>query len=584
MSIPKDNSIYGNILNITFIAIVTVVIASLFRKFLLSQLENQVVWITFYPAAMVAAVFGGIYSGILSSILTIITVVYFWSFFTSTPFLPPSHVSTINIIVFFFNCFLISVIAEYSRLQRRKSEKNRIKAEEASNTKSIFLANMSHEIRTPLNAILGFSQVLLRNPSLTEEEKKQVKLIYNSGNHLLTIINDILDISKIEFGQLEISNVKFNFFKLLNDMDNMFSSRAKENNILFSVNYNEATPKYIVSDEKRLRQILVNFLGNAFKFTDKGSIVLDVYTKKQKGCLYNINITIRDSGTGIKKEELDKIFDNFYQGSNSRAGTGLGLSITKKLVGSLGSSIKVESNLGLGSNFSFDINVKGLQPEKNEVDKEFIYVYKNDLPNPYKVLIVDDILDNITLLETLLKNINFEVHTALSAEEGIKKFCQTNFDIIFMDILLPDLNGNEVIKKIRDKKEIKQPIIIGVSASIFKEEIKDVLKAGADDFLPKPINIDSLYSLLEKWLNLNLTKVDINLCETPNDSVPTLKISKEQKEQFFKAIDEGEFLLIGTLIDEISDENKAYKTILREALDYFDYIKIKKIIGCAEEK
>lgn len=582
MNKEKSNKT-AKIFNMISIAIGAVIIASFFRKFLLYQLENQVVWITFYPATMAASVFGGFISGVIAAILSVIIVLYYWSFFTVLPFLPSGHVSTINIIVFLFNSILISLIAEYSRIQRKKSEENRIKAEEANNAKTIFLANISHEIRTPLNAILGFSQILLRNPSLTEDEKKQVKLINTSGNHLLTLINDILDISKIEFGKMEIINNKFDFIKLIHDVENMFTIRAKEKNIEFFVEFNKETPKYIVSDEKKIKQILVNLLGNAIKFTDTGSVTLNIHTEKDKGSLYKITFTISDTGIGIRKEEIDKIFDNFFQASNSRNGTGLGLSITKKIIVNLNSDIKVESALGKGSKFSFCIEVKGLLEELNNPNQDLIYKYKNMSDETYKALIVDDILDNIILLETLLKNLNFQVHSALSAEEGIKKADNNNFDVIFMDILLPDLNGNEVIKRIRSNTNKKQPIIIGVSASIFKEEIKDVLDAGADDFLSKPINIDDLCLLLIKYLKLNLVKIDITLDESNILPEKSFEITDELKEKFLKAIEEGEFLKISTLIEELGDNDKQFKIQLREALDFFDYERIKEIIDSSKK-
>lgn len=245
---------------------------------------------------------------------------------------------------------------------------------------------------------------------------------------------------------------------------------------------------------------------------------------------------------------------------------------------SLNSEIIVESSIGKGSRFSFCLEVKGLVEESHDFNQNMIYKYKNLTNYTFKALIVDDILDNIILLETLLKNLDLQVHTALSAEEGIKKTDNNDFDIIFMDILLPDLNGNEVIKRIRSNTDKKQPIIIGVSASIFKEEIKDVLSAGADDFLSKPINIDELYSILVKWLKLTLVKTDIELEGKNNLSEKILKISPELKKAFLCAIDEGEFLKISTLIEELADEDKEFKIQLREALDFFDYEKIKEII------
>lgn len=569
-------------LKIFSISLVSIIIAGLFRKFLLSSLENQVVWITFYPAVMAASIFGGFFSGFFSSLLTIILVVYDWRFFTDKPFLSDDKISMINIFVFLVNCCLMSAISEYSIQQRKKSEEHRLKAESANRTKSAFLANMSHEIRTPLNAILGFSQVLLRSPLISYEDKTQIKIINDSGNHLLTIINDILDISKVESGQIKVQNEKFNLFALLEDIKNLFFNKANEKNLIFNVNYNNITPKYIVSDIQKIRQILVNLLGNAFKFTDNGTVSLSLFTEKYENSPYSITFKVQDTGIGIKEEEIVKIFDNFYQASNSRAGTGLGLSISKKMVEMLDSKIYVKSRVNEGTAFTFTLNVDGFVKDDEDISgKEKTFIYKNNSDRRVKTLIVDDIAENITLLSALLKNIKADVYTASTAEEGINKFEHMDFDIIFMDILLPDLSGNEVIKEIRRNTRRNRPIVVGVSASIFKEEIQGVLDAGADDFLPKPIKVDALYILLNKYLDLNLVKEEVNFSsKLPNISVNLEKIimPHELKAKFYEAIEQGDFIWIGDLIEEIDDEYLDIKNKLKEYLDNFDYIKIKELL------
>lgn len=569
-------------LKIFSISLVSIIIAGLFRKFLLSSLENQVVWITFYPAVMAASIFGGFFSGFFSSLLTIILVVYDWRFFTDKPFLSDDKISMINIFVFLVNCCLMSAISEYSIQQRKKSEEHRLKAESANRTKSAFLANMSHEIRTPLNAILGFSQVLLRSPLISYEDKTQIKIINDSGNHLLTIINDILDISKVESGQIKVQNEKFNLFALLEDIKNLFFNKANEKNLIFNVNYNNITPKYIVSDIQKIRQILVNLLGNAFKFTDNGTVSLSLFTEKYENSPYSITFKVQDTGIGIKEEEIVKIFDNFYQASNSRAGTGLGLSISKKMVEMLDSKIYVKSRVNEGTAFTFTLNVDGFVKDDEDISgKEKTFIYKNNSDRRIKTLIVDDIAENITLLSALLKNIKADVYTASTAEEGINKFEHMDFDIIFMDILLPDLSGNEVIKEIRRNTRRNRPIVVGVSASIFKEEIQGVLDAGADDFLPKPIKVDALYILLNKYLDLNLVKEEVNFSsKLPNISVNLEKIimPHELKTKFYEAIEQGDFIWIGDLIEEIDDEYLDIKNKLKEYLDNFDYIKIKELL------
>jgi len=421
-----------------------------------------------------------------------------------------------------------------------------------------------------------------------EDDKKHLRIINNSGDHLLCIINDILDISKVESGQVEVEISKFNLFAVLEDIKNMFFHKGNEKGIIFNVNYNTETPKYIFSDSKKLRQVIVNLLGNAFKFTDEGAISLTLFSKKIDENNFSICFQIEDTGIGIKSEEKDKIFDNFYQASNSRAGTGLGLSITRNFIELLGSKISVESELYRGTTFIFTLEVEGIAEQNDKTLEGLeVYTYVNDSERRIKVLIVDDVVENIELLSTLLKNIKADVYTGVNAEEGLNVFDRLDFDIIFMDILLPDLNGKEVIKIIRKNRDRKAPIIIGISASIFKDDMQEVIDAGADDFIPKPIKVEDVYVLLNKHLDLNLRKVDTNTVENPSQQtvdISLISLEDSLKVKLFDAIAQGDFFSIGTLIDEISDDYEDFKKNLKEYLDNFDYVSIKDMVEKAGTK
>lgn len=478
---------------------------------------------------------------------------------------------------------ILGTLYDISNLIQIQEELEQAKknAEEANKAKSAFLANMSHEIRTPLNAILGFSQVLMRNPLLSSEDKKQIKIINKSGDHLLSLINDILDIAKVESGCIELNKEKFNLSLLLEDIKNMFTHRASEKNISFNINYNLATPRYIYSDSKKLKQIIVNLLGNAFKFTDEGGVTLNVYSELSIDNMVKLAFSVEDTGIGMKKYEVTKIFDNFYQASNSRAGTGLGLSITKNLVELLGASISVESELYKGTSFKFTITSEQILDSESEDTREEWGVYQNTSDTTIRVLIIDDVMENVELLTTVIKEIGGIVYSANNAEEGLTIYDRLDFDIIFTDILLPDLNGKEIIKKIRLYKDRKQPVIIGISASTFKEDIHEVIEAGADAFLPKPISVKNVYNLLNENFKLGIIEVEPEKNSLQvEESLENFSLDLETINKLREGIETGDFIELKNIIQSI--ENYNLKTKLIEYLDNFDYESISVILNNIE--
>lgn len=463
-------------------------------------------------------------------------------------------------------------ITDFIAIQR-ELEVAKVEAENSNKAKSLFLANMSHEIRTPLNAILGFAQVLLKNPGISNTAKDQISIINRSGEHLLTLINDILDISKVESGKVEVETNSFNIKVLLADIKNMFFHKANERNLEFSINYPKDLPTYLVGDSKKLKQVIVNLLGNSFKFTDEGSIHLTLSHEDLSDRKSLLTFKVEDTGTGISKNELDHVFDKFYQASNSRSGTGLGLSITKNLINIMGGDIEAESKLYEGTTFTFYIEFEIDSTKSNESTNKEISISSGNNLNT-KILIVDDILENVTLLTTILKNIGIDVYSGTTASEGLYLFDRLDFDLIFMDIKLPDLDGKEVIKKMRMYKEKKQPIIIGISASTFEEDIESVLESGANDFIPKPMKLDSLYELLEKYLDIQIfeTQNKQEKKETPEEVA--YDFSPEFKENFLLAIEQGDFFQMSEFIEKLEDEQT--KSKLKSYLDNFDYDKLRE--------
>ena len=476
---------------------------------------------------------------------------------------------------------VLGTIYEITDLVKIQKELEEAKTEaiNSNKAKSLFLANMSHEIRTPLNAILGFAQILMNKSDISEENKNQIGIIHRSGEHLLSLINDILDISKVEAGKMEVKNEKFNLHLILKDIKNMFAGSAAKNNLKFVVNYKDNLPSYFIGDSKKIKQVIVNLLGNSFKFTDEGSIHLNVHHEELNEKKCRIYFHIRDTGVGISEEDLHKIFDKFYQAGNARTGTGLGLTITKNIIDMLGGEIKVQSELYKGTDFFISFDMERCEDSSEEHEKIRIFSKNINVEENYnhKILVVDDVMENISLLKSILGEIGIDVYTANNASEALLLFERLNFDMIFMDIKLPDLDGREVIKKMRAFEKEKEPFIVGISASTFEDDIQSVVSAGADDFISKPFTLQKIYEILGNYLPI---KVYDNIEEDTEVEVQKAFsiVSHELQDKLFEAIDQGDFFGISDLIEEIDDKYSDFKDKCRKILDKFDYEELKNII------
>ena len=393
-------------------------------------------------------------------------------------------------------------------IQKEENLKNALKdAEFANNSKSIFLANMSHELRTPLNAILGFTSLLEKSNNTNVQEKENLLTIKNSGNHLLSIINEILELSKIEVGKIEITNNDFDLYSMIDDIKMMFISRFEAKKLIFEIIIDDNVPQFILSDQQRLKQILINLFGNALKFTQKG------YVKGTVKYRYNqLYFTVEDSGMGISKENQKKIFKPFEQiDSNkfTKNGTGLGLAITKELISLLGGRIDVKSELNKGSLFSFSIRFKPSDVKQMDfkISQEITYK-KQDMQ--LTILVVDDISENRNLLVQILKQYDIQTIEAKDGNEALKVFQNFEIDLVFMDIIMPNLNGYETIKIMKKDDRLKSIPIVVVSANVFEEDKKKALDLGIDSFLPKPINDESVMKLVRKYTqNISFSKEEI---------------------------------------------------------------------------
>ena len=414
-------------------------------------------------------------------------------------------------------------------------------AKNANKAKSIFLARMSHELRTPLNAILGFTTILKKSMNATTQEKDNLNIIKKSGEHLLNIINEILELSKIEAGKIELLAKTFDFYELIKEIEDVFAFRCEGKNLKFTINLSNNLPKMIHADEQRLRQILINLLGNSLKFTKEGEIILNIYELNNK-----LFFEVKDSGIGIDKKNQEKIFKPFEQiklDNYTQQGTGLGLSITKELITLMGGTIYLKSKLGSGSEFFFSINYEKAQNENLLVSSKNINIIGMKNQNFGKtILVVDDIKENRDLIVQLLTFYGFKTIEASSGIEALEIFenqKEEKIDLIFMDILMEDLDGLETMKIIREKENQIKTLIIALSANVFEEDKKEALESGANDFLPKPVEEKDILMILEKYLSVEL-EYEEKLEKEENDIFKELK---NLPKEFFAKLNEQVLLM-----------------------------------------
>ncbi len=419
-----------------------------------------------------------------------------------------------------------SLLKLNQELEKRAVELKEAKeaADRANHAKSEFLANISHEIRTPLNGILGYTQILQFSKVLTEKERKGLKLIKQCGSHLLTLINDILDLSKIEARKMELYPASFHFPSFLQDVAQIFSVRAEQKKISFIYQFESHLPSGVYADEKRLRQVLINLLGNAVKFTDhyrsvtfkvkvvgQGNAAIEnskaALEPNSQSSTIKVRFQIEDTGVGISSDELDKIFQPFEQlgDSNSQAqGTGLGLAICQKILALMNSRIQVTSQPGKGSRFWFDlelpaVEVADLSQSARGFHQGTIVGFKGE---KRKILVVDDHWENRSVIVNLLEPVGFEIVEATDGQEGLNKAAEFHPDLIVVDLVMPVMDGFELICRLRQLPQLQDAAIIASSASVFEADQSRSLAAGANEFLPKPISADSLLEILQSRLNL----------------------------------------------------------------------------------
>lgn len=381
-------------------------------------------------------------------------------------------------------------------------------AESANQYKSIFLANMSHELRTPLNIILGFTQLMIRDGSLNPKQHDQLSTINRSGEHLLTLINDVLEMSKIEAGRVTLNDTDFDLYDLLDWLLQMFQFKTQSKGLQFTTERADNLPEYIRTDESKLRQVLVNLLSNAVKFTQEGGVALRVKLAEAPHPL-TLLFEVEDTGTGMAADDLERLFKPFVQtdsGHKSQEGTGLGLAISQKFVNLMGGKITVSSRIGYGSLFRFTIQVLAVEMggRKDSAITQQIVGLAAGQPT-YRILVVDDKLENRRLLVELLVPVGFEVQEAENGEDAIAQWETWNPDLIWMDVRMPVMNGYEATRQIKTAcatANRTSPIIIALTGSVFEEDRKVALEMGCSDFMRKPFRAEELFEKMTKHLGV----------------------------------------------------------------------------------
>ncbi|MEG4969183.1 PAS domain S-box protein [Microcoleus sp. B6-A1] len=470
---------------------------------------------------------------------------------------------------------------------RKQAELEFQQANEANQAKTVFLANMSHELRTPLNSILGFTQLMSYDRNLTPSLQERLQIVNRSGRHLLDLINDILDLSKIESGRMTLNPSEFDLTSLLTSIEEMFQVKVQSKELQLIFELAPDIPQFVHSDEKKLYQVLVNLLSNAIKFTNQGSVTLRVRAAQRDKTSCHLCFEVEDTGVGIAPTEIDSLFKVFVQaeaGKNLSQGSGLGLAISQKLVKLMGGQIRVKSTLNQGSTFSFEIGVQLPQAESlpPELINQRVIGLAPGQPT-YRILIVEDLEENRRLLVELLTSVGFEVREAKQGVEALS-LCETWLPhLILMDLRMPIVDGYTATKYIRERPKSQETLIIALTASVLEEDREKVLMAGFNDFISKPFQQRDIFDKLAKYLGLQYIYEVVE--QTPQKQlVETVSIEylsmmpPQWLEQMYQAAYYLDTEVMNELILQIPESKSSLSKALTDYINNFNSDRIMELI------
>lgn len=475
--------------------------------------------------------------------------------------------------------------------QNQESLERAVKAaEQANQAKSLFLANMSHEIRTPLNAVLGYTQLLLRDASLQASQRDFVETIHRSGHHLLELINGVLEMSKIEAGRVRLELRSFDFPCLLSDLATMFRARMEEKGLAFTLDIDGCVPKYLLTDPVKIKQVMINVVGNALKFTEQGTVKVMVKAIKDESKAPKVIVEVRDTGIGIPQKELSKVFEAFEQasGGSCKGGTGLGMAISRQYARLLGGDLTVESRAGEGSLFRFtfqaDIGATDDSGRRKKVREVSGLAPQSKVA---KVLVVDDISENRDLLRHLLGTFGFEVSEATNGQEALDHLAASRPDIILMDWVMPVMSGLEATRRIKASEAWRNIPIIMLTASALEESRHRAGEAGVDGYLKKPLHLGDILDTLQRCVpGVQFTYTDEEPCSkmqtspnAPDPAQAAAHLSETIRQDLCAFVEAGDMDGFTENLDKrIAPEDPALATQLKALAERFDYRRILGIL------